>query len=32
MQKQIDEVELLLKKSPQHRSKAEIDHLVKLTS
>ncbi|CAD8084963.1 unnamed protein product [Paramecium sonneborni] len=32
MQKQIDEVELLLKKSPQHRSKAEIDLLVKLTS
>ncbi|CAD8085891.1 unnamed protein product [Paramecium sonneborni] len=32
MQKQIDEVELLLKKSPQHRSKAEIDLLVSLTS
>ncbi|CAD8074148.1 unnamed protein product [Paramecium sonneborni] len=32
MQKQLDEVEFLLKKSPQHRSKAEIDLLVQLTS
>ncbi|CAD8156282.1 unnamed protein product [Paramecium octaurelia] len=32
MQKQIDEVEFLLKKSPQHRSKAEINLLVQLTS
>ncbi|CAD8160515.1 unnamed protein product [Paramecium pentaurelia] len=32
MQKQIDEVEFLLKKSPQHRSKAEINLLLQLTS